>query len=81
MSVYDCQNCGHATGRCLHQYAEVVQPDTSELLTGDFITCIRCHSVDVDLYSDEGWQIELRAREVQEKTPQQRALAFTPGRR
>lgn len=68
MPVYDCQSCGLATGTCLHCEAEIEQESTGELLTGNFIVCKNCKSVDVDLYSDEGWQIELRARDVQERT-------------
>lgn len=80
MCVYDCQNCGFATGYAVTRYAEIARAESSELITGSFIACTRCASIDVDLYSDEGWQIELRAREVQERTPKQ-PLALVPGAR
>lgn len=70
MCVYDCQACGLATERSsVDEFATVehVQDGVVSTCEAPFPACVACASIDVDVYSEEGWQIEMRAREVMER--------------
>ncbi len=68
MPVFDCLCCGLATER--HDTVEASVQDEFEpevVRDGLFDACVGCGAIDVDVYSEEGWQIELRARDVAER--------------
>lgn len=68
--VFDCQACGLASERknTVETVAEHVTERGPELVEGEFPACVNCESIDVDVYSDEGWQIEMRVRETAERS-------------
>lgn len=68
MSVYDCLDCGLATER--HDVVETEVQDSLDptvIREGEFAACAGCGSIDVDVYSPEGWEIEMRARDVEQR--------------
>ena len=66
MAVYDCLDCGLASERRKLKESYIEHPDHG-VIDGMFASCTNCSSLDVDVYSDEGWQIEMRCRETLER--------------
>lgn len=65
MNIAECLDCGLSSDSTFFDLTEAVIEDPLppfQVREGSFFTCPNCESIDVDVYSPRGWQIEMAIR-------------------